>query len=298
MSIPTFAIHTVNVRLAFLYATHLDIPPPYTAPPVPLPFVEVPHILFWGPGAAVTSPKVLTDNFTPAQIGHDSGIGIIHVDIPVGPLCPVAIATSSCKVVFAAGTVLSEGKPTAGHFPPLINLLQCFVPVPLPIGGYLLVMNTVFVGMTALDILMGVVRIAIAIVIALIFNKLGSSNSSLGQAWQWVGKLGQQFGGGTFAGAMGNALLGTAAEDLAKGLILSPIMEGKITLPYQIGELDLTTGQVKVFYWNVGGPNWAPVQNYSVGGLVDSAQQPSAAPSGPSPAQQATSGVPVLGESW
>ncbi len=295
MSMPTFAIHTVNVRLAFLYATHLDIPPPYTAPPAPLPFVEVPHTCFWGPGAAMAAPnKVLTDNFTPAQIGHDCGIGVIHVDIPVGPLCPVAIATSSCKVVFAAGTVLSDGKPTAGHFPPLINLLQCFVPVPLPIGGFLLVMNTVFVGMTLLDIFMGIVRIAIAIVIALIFNKLGSSAGKMGQAWQWVGKLGERFGT-SWAGAMGNALLGTLAEDMVKGLVLGPIMEGKIALPYQIAELDLTNGQVKVFYWNVGGPNWTPAQNRSVGGLLDSAQQPTAVPSGSSPAQQATSGVPVLG---
>jgi len=295
MGVPTFAFHTVNVRLALLYATHLDIPPPYTAPPAPLPFVEVPHICFWGPGSSMpAATKVLTDGFTPAQLGHDSGIGIIHVDIPPGPLCPVAIATSMCKVVFAAGTVLSDNKPTAGHFPPLINLLQCFVPVPLPIGGYLLIMNTVFVGLSLMDILMGLLRIAIAIVLALIFNKLGSSNGRLGQAWQRVGQAGQRFGTGTFGAAFGNTLLGGAFEDLAKGLVLSPIMEGKIALPFNILELDLSNGQVRSFYWNVGGSHWS-TPNRSVGGLMESAQTPSSASAGSSPAQQATSGVPTLG---
>ncbi len=295
MSMPTFAIHTVNVRLAFLYATHQDIPPPYTAPPAPLPFVEVPHTCFWGPGQAMPAPnKVLTDNFTPAQVGHDSGIGVIHVDIPVGPLCPVAIATSMCKVVFAAGTVLSDNKPTAGHFPPIIPLLQCFFPVPLPIAGYLLVMNTVFVGMNFMDILMGLLRIAVAIALAAIFNKLGNSSSRLGQAWQAVGEFGERFGA-SWGGALGNALLGNLAEDMVKGLVLSPLMEGKIALPFQIGELDLTTGQAKFFYGNVGGTHWEPMQNYSVGGLMESAQTPSTSSGTTSPAQQATRGIPTLG---
>ncbi len=316
MSLPTLAIHTVNVRLAFIYATHPEIPAPYTAPPVPTyPFVEVPHILFWGPGASVTSPKTLTDNFTPAQLGHDCGIGVIHVGLPPGPLSPVNTATSSCKVVFASGSVLSEGKPTAGHLPPIINLLQCFAPVPLPIGGFLLIPNTVIVGMSPMDILMGIVRVAIAIVIALIFKKLGSSAGKLGKAWQWIGEKAAFLGGSGFWTALGNNLLSSAAEDLAK-IPLGIVMEGKIALPYNIAELDLTNGQFKVFYWNVGGPSYQ-VNNYSAGGLTQSAQTPDAAnapapagggsggsgggsasgapPSSGSPSQQATTGIPVLG---
>lgn len=296
MTMPTFAFHTVNIRLSFLYASHLDIPPPYTAPAVPTPFVEVPHTCFWGPGAGMAKPdKVLTDGFTPAQIGHDSGIGVIHVDIPVGPLCPVAIATSSCKAVFAAGTVLSDGKPTAGHFPPLINLLQCTLPVPMPIGGYMLVMNTVFVGMTALDILLGFIRVAIAIAVTLAFKWLGDYTGKLGKVWSWVGKLGERFGTGTWAAAMGNELGKTLTEDLAKGLVLGPIMEGKIALPYNIAELDLSTGQIKVFYRDTGQPLWSPGQNYSVGGGLGALQTSSLNTPDSSPALQATRGIPVLG---
>lgn len=293
--IPTFANHTVNVRLSFIYSQHPEITPPPYVPPIPVPthpFAEIPHINFWGPGASMASPnKVLTDGFTPAQLGHDCGIGIIHIGVPPGPLTPVAIAASFCKVVFAAGTVQSDGKPTAGHLPPLINMLQCFAPVPLPIGALLLIPNTVFVGMSWLDILMGVIRIAIAIVIALIFRRLGNSNGRLGQAWQRIGALGNRFGMASYFGAMGNALLSGAAEDIAK-IPLGIVMEGKIALPFQIAELDLTNGQFKIFYWNVGGENWR-VNNYSVGGMLRAGQEPR--PSGTSPAQQATADIPTLG---
>ncbi len=296
MTVPTFAIHTINLRLAFLYSTHPEIvPPPYTAPVIPThPFVEVPHILFWGPGAGMTSPKVLFDGFTPAQQGHDSGIGIIHVGVPPGPLSVVATATSFFKCVFGAGTVLAEGKPTAGHFPPLINMLQCFAPVPLPIGGVLLFKNTVFVGLTWMDILMGIVRIAIAIVIALVFNKLGNSTGRMGQAWERVGNLGNRLGASGFWNVLGNNILSNFCEDVAK-IPLGIVMEGKVQLPFQIAELDLTNGQFKVFYWNVGGEHYH-VSNYSVSGGLRAAQDQVTAPPGGSPMEQATQGVPTLGE--
>lgn len=295
MTVPTFAIHTINLRLSFLYALHPEIvPPPYTAPPNPThPFAEVPHTLFWGPGASMTT-KTYFDGFTPAQQGHDCGIGIIHVGIPPGPLTPVAIATSFCKCVFGAGTVLSENKPTAGHLPPLINMLQCYAPVPLPIGAVLLFKNTVFVGLTWVDILMGVVRIATAIVIALVFRKLGNSTGRMGKAWQAVGKFGERLGASGFWNAFGNAMLNNACEDLVK-IPLGIIMEGKAQLPFQIAEFDLTNGQFKIFYWNVGGERYS-VGNYSVQGRLSSAQQSYTPVDGSTPMDQATQGVPTLGE--
>lgn len=291
--IPTFATHTVNVRLAFISTTHPDItPPPYTAPPNPThPFVEIPHTNMWGPGASM-AVKTLTDGFTPAQLGHDSGIGILHSGLPPGPLTPVAIATSFCKHTFGAGTVLTENKPTSGHLPPVIPLLQCQTPVPLPIGGLLVVPNTVFVGMSFADILAGFVRIAITMALAFVFSRLGSGSGRLSQGWQKVGELGSRFGGSSFMAAMGNALLANAAEDVAK-IPLGIVMEGKVALPYQIAELDLTNGQFKVFYWNVGGENWK-VENYSVNGQIQSAHTADAASE--SPAQQATEGIPTVNE--
>jgi hypothetical protein len=274
MTLPTFATHTINVRLAFIASYHPEIvPPPYTAPVIPThPFVEIPHINFWGPGASMATPKTLFDNFTPAQMGHDSGIGILHAGIPPGPLTPVAIATSFCKHVFGVGAVMTEGKPTSGHLPPIINLLQCQAPVPLPIGGLLVIPNTVLVGMSFMDVLMGFIRVAITMAIAFVFHRLGSGNGRLSQAWQRVGKLGERFGGSGFGAALGNALLSTTAEDVAK-IPLGIVMEGKIALPFQIAELDLTNGQFKVFYWNVGGENWK-VDNYSVNGLIQSGHTP------------------------
>jgi hypothetical protein len=92
--------------------------------------------------------------------------------------------------------------------------------------------------------------------------------------------------------------MANAAEDIAK-IPLGIIMEGKIALPYQIAELDLSNGQFKVFYWNVGGENWN-VENYSVNGQLTSLQtdqgedaQASAQPA-ESPAQQATEGIQIL----
>jgi hypothetical protein len=297
--IPTLASHTVNVRLAFIASAHPDItPPPYTAPPIPThPFVEIPHTNLWGPGASMAATTMM-DGFTPAQLGHDSGIGILHSGVPPGPLTPVAIATSFCKHTFGSGTVLTENKPTSGHLPPVIPLLQCHAPVPLPIGGLLLVPNTVFVGLSFMDILVGFVRIAITMAVAFVFNRLGNGSGRASQAWQKIGKFAERFGGSTFMGAMGNALMANAAEDIAK-IPLGVVMEGKIALPYQIAELDLTNGQVKIFYWNVGGENWN-VENYSVNGQLTSLQtaqgedaQASAQPA-ESPAQQATEGIQIL----
>lgn len=291
---PTLAHHTVNVRLAFIASKHPDItPPPYTAPPNPThPFVEIPHTNMWGPGQSMAK-KTMTDGFFPAQLGHDSGIGILHSGVPPGPLTPVAIAASFCKSTFGAGTVLTEKKPTAGHLPPVIPLLQCDAPVPLPVGGLLLVPNTVFVGMSFMDVLMGFVRIAITMAIAFVFNRLGSGSGKLAKKWQRVGQVGNRFGGSTFMGAMGNALLSNAAEDVAK-IPLGIVMEGKVALPYQIAELDLTNGQFKVFYWNVGGENWE-VDNYSVNGMIQSAHTEDA-PADDSPAKQATEGIPTVNE--
>lgn len=291
---PTFAHHTVNVRLMFLASKHAEItPPPYTAPPNPThPFMEIPHTNMWGPGASMAK-KTMTDRFFPAQLGHDSGIGIPHAGLPVGPLTPVAIAASFCKSTFGAGTVLTEKKPTAGHLPPVIPLLQCDAPLPLPVGGLLLVPNTVFVGMSFLDVLMGFVRIAIAMAVAYIFNKLGGGNGKLAKKWQKVGEIGPRFGGSKYAAVMGNQLLSNAAQDIAK-TPLNIAMQGKVALPYQIAELDLTNGQFKVFYWNVGGENWE-VDNYSVNGMIQSAHTEEAA-AAESPAQQATEGVPTLNE--
>ncbi len=296
MTLPVFTIHTVNLRVAFIATKHPEItPPPYTAPVNPThPFVEIPHTLFWGPGASMTT-KTFFDGFTPAQQGHDSGIGIIHIGLPPGPLTPLAIATSFFKCVWAAGTVLSENKPTAGHLPPIINMLQCESPIPTPRGMVLLFKNTVFVGLTLMDLLVGLARVAIAIVIALIFNKLGDENSGgrLAQLWQRVGAKGEVFGQSGFWSVLGNKLLGNALEDLAK-TPLTIAMEQKVTLPYQIAELDLSNGQFKVFYWNVGGQHYH-VSNYSVSGQLTSLQVPGEAAQS-SPLQQATRGIPIVGE--
>lgn len=289
---PTFAHHTVNVRLMFIASKHEDItPPPYTAPPNPThPFVEIPHTNLWGTGQSMAK-KTMTDGFFPAQLGHDSGIGILHAGVPPGPLTPVAIASSFCKSTFGAGTVLTEKKPTAGHLPPVVPLLQCDAPVPLPVGGLLLVPNTVFVGMSFMDMIMGIARVALSMALAYVFNKLGDGNGKLAKKWQSVGKLGNRFNGSTFLGAMGNKLLSGAVQDVVK-TPLTVVLEGKVSLPHQIAELDLTNGQVKLFTYEVRGESWN-VDNYSVNGLIDSAHTEDIPES---PAEQATEGVPTINE--
>lgn len=296
MTMPTFAIHQVNPRLAFLYDQHMEIsPPPYSALPSPHPNIEVPHTLFWGPGADFAK-KIQTNGFAPARLGHDSGIGIIQIATPYGPLSVVNTASSMCKVIFGAGTVQFEKKPAAGHFPPLVNLMQCAMPpCPLPVGGLLLCMNTVFVGMTWRDLVMGVVRWAIAVALARAFKWLGTNNGShwAQRAWQFFpGKLAPgRFS--TFAQAAVINLGATAVGDIQK-IPVTLAQEGKIALPYQIAQLDLTSGKAKVFYWEVGEVRRANVMEVSGNSLIESAHTPSPETSGGSPAAQATEGVAVL----
>jgi len=288
------SIISINVRIGPPLTVHdaLIIAPP--APPLPakLPHVELPHTLMWGFGRDFTN-TVQFDRFTVAHQGNDAGIGIIHISIPINnALLPLTIATSSFKCLFGASTVLVEKKPAAGFFPPLAMELACNWPVPLPLGVHVPFPNTVWVGMTFLDFLFGWAMVAASMAVDAILNKFGAR---LGQ--EAFGKMFGNLAGRLGMQALARTLFEKIGEEVFKGLVVSPLMEGKIQLPFQLGELNLWTGETK--FLHMEGPRVYRGADQAYGSVMGAAnwgQSASQAPSNQSanPANSASSGLPTV----
>jgi len=296
----TFSTIAINVRVCPPLTVHDGMTPPPAFPLVKLPHVEVPHTMLWGFGQDFTT-KTLFNNFTVARQGNDAGIGIIHVSIPpVNPLLPLTIATSAYKCMFGAATTLVEGKPAATFFPGIAPGLACAAPVPWPCGMFVPLPNTVFIGMSFWDFVAGWARTIAAIGIAALMAKFGGKIPGFDKIGKLGAKLGGKLGskiGEKLATRLGEEMGKAIAEDIFKGLVLSPIVSGKIEAPFQIGELNLWTGETKFF--TEEGPRLYEGADREYGsvmggiGWADSAiQQPSA-----DPTQGAADGLPSAGGS-
>jgi hypothetical protein len=152
-------------------------PPPAVLPPF-IPHFELPVTMMWPPGFGLQQNKLTTTvlhKMMPFALdGHDCGYLIVHIPVPVAPpnlKLPLHIAFSSRKIAFSASTVKANGTPVActAIFIPF-PMMCCANPVTLPIGtAPLNMLNTVLVGMTWLDVLMGVVSIAATMILDYIF---------------------------------------------------------------------------------------------------------------------------------
>ncbi len=240
---------SINVRIGPPLTVHAGIALPAPAIIPFMPHIEVPHTMFWGPGQSFTT-TVKFDGFTVGQQGSDSGIGIIHISIPItNPLLPLTIATSAFKSLFGASTVQVQGKPAAGFFPFLAPKLACAAPVSWPLGVFIPFPNTVWVGMTFLDFVFGwaacLLTMGIEAIMGKFFGKI-----------PFIKNLGAKFGSRLASRVASEAAQAAAKHyakslvgDFFKGLIVSPIVAGKIALPFQIAEWNLWTGKTKFLYW-------------------------------------------------
>jgi hypothetical protein len=190
------------------------VPPPLPAAPLSLAAcaAEIPVNMMWPPGMAMGSNKFTTTVFHQgmgiALDGHDCGIMIVHVQMAPAPnnmLTPLHIAFSSRKSMFSASTVQMNGKNTACcvmfALPPS-PMVYCAEPMSPPLADAVTsYLNTLYVGMTLADFLVGAVSIAAAMVLDWVFRAKGpvdpkKSFGDLGFGKQLIGKV---FGGGGVA---------------------------------------------------------------------------------------------------
>ena len=128
------------------------------------------------------------------QDGHDVGPLIPDITIPpANPWYPVMWLFSSRSMVWSAHSVKMDGEQTGlaqGGIPfafgpnsyPLLPMMTCgepiFAPTAIPISNWT---NTVIVGMTAADLIAGMLSIALSIAIDILFyrmNKIGKAASA------------------------------------------------------------------------------------------------------------------------
>ncbi len=196
---------------------YLGPTPPALPPPLSVPMgmaTEIPVPMFWPPGMGMGQNKLTTTvvhkGLSIVQAGHDCGTLIVHVQIIPGPLNTLTllhIPFSGRKVNFSASTVLSQGKPTACctmiSWPPA-PMTVCMDPVSPPLSSAPTShLNTVVVGMTWGDIILGWGTIAVSMILDYVLSKLGGPEPPLGDAlnalWGAFGKklLGSALGGGS-----------------------------------------------------------------------------------------------------
>ena len=170
------------------------VPPPTPAAPLSLAAcaIEPPVNMWWPPGMAMGSNKFTTTVFHQgmgiAQDGHDCGVMIPHVQVAPAPnnmLTPLHILFSSRKSMFVASKVVMDGKSPACcvmfALPPS-PMVYCADPMSPPLADAVTsYLNTVKVGMTLADFLIGAFAIAAAMVIDYIFKWEGADVAGLGE---------------------------------------------------------------------------------------------------------------------
>jgi len=179
-----------------------------TVPPIgplpPMPSVEVPAPQMWTLGF-LTGKNVFTQTVKhrfglPIVLdGHDLGMMIPDITIPfVNPYYAVMWPMSSRKIVFTTSIVKMDGKMVgcASVFPPFF-MMSCGDPttnvVCYPVTNVLL--DSVHVGMTPMDGLMGLGRAVFALAIDAVFGILlaggASPTTSLSErlTTEFIGKL-------------------------------------------------------------------------------------------------------------
>ncbi len=183
--------------------------PPLPPSPIPVPSFEIITTQMWTAGFLLGKNKFTTEVFHKGVFicidDHDIGPLIPDITIPfVNAYYVIMWPFSGRKIAFTASTVKMETKPTscAQIWPPL-PMMTCGDPFTLPTSYPVAnLFNTVTVGLTFEDFVMGWVKIAVSIAIdalfafgpvAKFFKKLaGDAVKTIGQEilGQVLGKLG------------------------------------------------------------------------------------------------------------
>ncbi len=203
---------------------HLIIAPP--APPVYMPIA--PSIEGWAPivwpGGLVGGKHKLTDTVYHNHVwialkGHDLGMGLAHISIPVNDaLTVIHILRSSRKAGFGAGEVKADKEPIACCTiidPPGLPtpMTVCGkVPMPSTGTGTATFGNSLLVGQSWVDWLRG----AVAAILGMVLGYFGSRGSTM-SAEEFEGLLadpmGQDDGGGMDLASVIDAVIVLAAQE-------------------------------------------------------------------------------------
>jgi hypothetical protein len=251
----TLAVHPFDLRRGEP-SIHGGCGPGPAYPQVPaMPHRELTHTVQWSPMGAKFGASIFGDTHRVALFGHDSGIGILHASAPIDNLdLPLTILTSTCKWLFASTRVITQGQAIVG-FAPYAPYLGCQAPVLRPGTKWLPLQGTVVLPMSAMDLLMGWVRLFAAVGLAAVSNGL-------------FAKCGFKPGAvdGQTAARVGRAVLerlGTrAANEALLGTSVRLVVDWTVVLPYQIGELNLNAGTWTLLVWESQPRNPPPPKLY------------------------------------
>lgn len=206
--------------------THNMLAPPAIPAPVPTLSIEMICTMMWTLGFLANQNKfsnggkpVTHRGFWIVLDGHDCGMMIPDLTVPPAPniAYPMFWPFSSRKPVFAASTVKMNGTAVAcaqTYGLPPIPMMTCGDPLGAPTSLSMInAFNGVQVGLTWLDILVGVITIVFSMVTDYLFSKI---------------PFDQVFGGRGLGVLMEN-VLGTALSNSLKGLSGPAILSGFIT---------------------------------------------------------------------
>jgi len=162
--------------------SHAAIPP---TPPINFSF-ELPAPQLWPPGYLINQNSLTTTVYHKQQTawgwivldGHDQGVFLLHLTIPVWANLRyiVIIPFSSREIMFIASSVQFNEKPVGCSLWPIFPMLTCGDPCGAPLAfPFTNLLNTLKVGMSLLDIIMGCVNIGISMAFDILFDKLSKS---------------------------------------------------------------------------------------------------------------------------
>ncbi len=247
--------------------------PPSPLAPVNAPAaiaVEVPVPMFWPPGMALGQNKfantVLHMGFPIAQAGHDCGFMIPHVQVapsPANTLTALQILFSGRATKFQASTVKVGGAPTGCNtlislFPaPMMN---CADPMDLPTStAPTSHLNTVTVGMTWGDFILGLVDIAANMLLGYLTRGFDSGAASVirGASRRFIAReiarqAGKQFvqklinfsvKKQALAAAMGAVRIATQGEGSMKITVGTPYLGAEVEVARKDGEMQVSAAE-------------------------------------------------------
>ena len=116
------------------------------------------------------APTVLVDGNPGIKQGHDVGYMIPHFAIPMNAMCALNMLMSKHKVMFPLSTIQIKGSPAGTYLAFLLGEICCN-PVSLPTGIVLLFKCTVWTVAGLMDIILGLLYIAMDIVFDKLWNK-------------------------------------------------------------------------------------------------------------------------------
>jgi hypothetical protein len=220
-------------------------------PPVKLPIpglIEGPAFMGWPPGiiSHKTAPTVLVDGNPGVQHGHDVGYLIPHFAAPMNAYVAINIAFSKHKVAFPVSSVKLGPNPAGTYLLFLFGII-CAQPVSLPSSVIVLLKCTVWTSLAPLDILKGVLQMAVDAAFDALWKKYTKKRMPKAvketDLPKWVGDATlEALGGAMFiVQEISRRAVNKAIEHVLKSFIASPALTG---LPFG------KTG--------VGRGNWGP----------------------------------------